>query len=328
MRFVESRVVALALGLAWVALVGCKAPTPLPPKAVELNRLGSVAFSLGDLETAEIRFALAIEYHPRFTEAWVNLGLVELGRGNFVLAKKDFEKARSLNADLPAPHHALGLLADRRGDFEVAEKHYRDALKVDPGFAPARANLGRLYFRRAAFDDAREQFERLTEVAPESSEGWIGLTECFVRLGREDDADHALARGRTEVGDLPEIELLVARQLLRRGAFAQAEEILAPLTAHADPERQAAAWSWIAVARLGEGRPESAVQAASQALQADRDEVLPNHVMSAALEARGLPELADHWAARARELGQRSALSHGSSNGQRNRSLTGTGSAQ
>ena len=77
--------------LLFAGFLGCTAPVPLPPQAVELNRLGAVAFSAGDTEMAEVRFALAIEYHPRFTEAWVNLGLVEMARGNFVLAKKDFE---------------------------------------------------------------------------------------------------------------------------------------------------------------------------------------------------------------------------------------------
>jgi tetratricopeptide (TPR) repeat protein len=266
-----------------VALLGCKAPIPLPPQAVELNRLGAVAFSLGDAETAEVRFALAIEYHPRFTEAWVNLGLVEMSRGNFVLAKKDFEKARDLNEDLPAPHHALGLLADRRGQGPIAEHHYKAALKVDPGFAPARANLGRLDFQRGAFDDAREQFERLTEAAPEAIEGWTGLTESLLRLGREDDADAALGRGRARLGDRPELLLLVARQLLRRGAFPEAEEILAPLTGYADARHQSAAWSWIAVARVGEGRPGEAMLAASEALRADANDPLAKHAMSEAL---------------------------------------------
>src|SRR5580658_5233973 len=284
---------SLAFGSALWFLMGCKPPTPLPPKAVELNELGALAFSLGDLETAEVRFGLAIEYHPRFTEAWVNLGFVELGRGNFVLAKKDFERARGLNEDLPAPHHALGLLADRRGQAQAAIHHYRAALKVDPGFAPARAHLGRLEFRLGNLDDAREQFERLTEGAPDSSEGWEGLIECLLRLGREDDADHALATGRARIGDVPELVLLVARQLLRRGAFEAAEEALAPITFHADPHRQASAWSWIAVARLGEGRLDEALRAAGEALLADGDDALPNHVMSVALKARGLSELPD-----------------------------------
>ncbi len=104
-----------ALFVAFALLFGCNASVPLSPKAIELNRMGALALAAGDVETAEVRFALAIEYHPRFTEAWVNLGLVEMGRGNLALAKKDFERARDLNEDLPAPHHALGLLFDRQG---------------------------------------------------------------------------------------------------------------------------------------------------------------------------------------------------------------------
>jgi tetratricopeptide (TPR) repeat protein len=248
--------------------------------------MGALALAAGDVETAEARFALAIEYHPRFTEAWVNLGLVEMSRGNRVLAKKDFEKARDLNDDLPAPHHALGLLFDRGGQSAIAEHHYREALKVDPGFAPARANLGRILFRRGAFDDAREQFERLTEVAPESMEGWAGLTESLLRLGREDDADEALARGRARIGDVPELLVLVARQLLRRRAFAAAEALLAPLTFHADPERQGTAWSWISVARLGEGRVDDAVAAAREALLAGGPDPLATYALRAALGRR------------------------------------------
>jgi tetratricopeptide (TPR) repeat protein len=272
--------------MAFGLLVGCAAPVPLSPKAVELNRMGAIALAAGDVEIAEVRFALAIEYHPRFTEAWVNLGLVEMSRGNLGLAKKDFEKARDLNEDRPTPHHALGLLFDKEGQSVVAEHHYREALKVDPGFAPARANLGRILFQRGAFHDAREQFERLTEVAPESMEGWAGLTESLVRLGREEDADEVLARGRARIGDVPELRVLVARQLLRRRAFAAAEELLAPLTFHPDPTRQGAAWSWICVARLGEGRADEAVAAAREALLVGGADPLAAYAMRAALASR------------------------------------------
>src|SRR5687768_825498 len=124
-----------------LAVTGCASIPPLPPKALELNRDGAAALAAGDLATAEARFAVAIEYSPRFTEAWVNLGYVELRRGNLERARKHFVKARDLNPDLPAPHHALGLLADRRDIAKEAEGHYRQALKVDPGFVPARVNL-------------------------------------------------------------------------------------------------------------------------------------------------------------------------------------------
>ena len=51
------------------------------------------------------------------------LGLVEQRRrGNFDTARRDFVKARDLNPDLPAPHHAPGILAAAEGHAAEAEK--------------------------------------------------------------------------------------------------------------------------------------------------------------------------------------------------------------
>jgi predicted Zn-dependent protease len=182
-----------------------------------------------------------------------------------------------------------------------AEKHYRAALKVDPGFAPSRANLGRLLFARRAFDDAREQFARLTEVAPESLEGWIGLAECLVRLDREGEADEAIARGRARFGDAPPLVLLVARQMLRRGNFAQAEAALAPLTSDADASRKCAAWGWIAIARASAGDLDGAIDASNEALAIDPGDPIATYAMAVTLAKRGDAK-ADAWVARAHAL--------------------------
>ncbi|MBX3227015.1 MAG: tetratricopeptide repeat protein [Labilithrix sp.] len=260
---------ALALLAVLCITAGCASIPPLPPKAIELNQNGAAALAAGDLETAEARFSLALEFSPRFTEAWVNLGYVELRRGDLAGARKHFVKARELNPDLPAPHHALGLLADRRGIGKEAEGHYKQALKVDPGFVPSRENLARRYFERGAFEDARGQYLRLTQVAPEAREGYVGLAECLFRLDREAEAADVIARARGRFGDVPEVLLLVARLELRGDAFAQAEETLAPLTNDADRTRAATAWAWIAVARKARGDARGARAAAKESLALD-----------------------------------------------------------
>jgi Flp pilus assembly protein TadD len=214
----------------------------------------------------------------------VNLGYVELRRGNLELAKKHFAKARSLNPDLPAPHHALGLLADRRDRQKEAEGHYRAALKVDPGFVPSRVNLARRLFQRGAHEDAREQFHRLTQVAPDSVLGYVGLAECLLRLDREAEADGVLDRARTRFGERPELLVLVARQMLRRGAPAEAEEILAPLTDDADRSRAASAWAWIGVARLDRGDRRGARHAAGQSLEIDERDAVAREVLKLAAQ--------------------------------------------
>lgn len=273
------------LALAVEALA-CNHTAPLPAHAVRLNRDGAAALAAGDLATAEARIAVALEYNPRFVEAWVNLGLVELRRGNFAVARKHLLHARDLNPDLPAPHHALGVLADKEGHVTEAERHYRAALRVDPGFGAARANLARRLFERGALEEAREQFLRLTEVAPETIEGWLGLVEAHLRLGRLGDADDVLTRARRRFGEHPGIVLLEARQMLRREAFAEAEGKLGALTRDGDRATASAAWAWIGVARLGQGNAEGAVAAAREALLLDDENPVARYAMETARQLR------------------------------------------
>ena len=273
-----SRASARCRGFAWSAALesmavllaaspaGCVPGAPLPAKAIALNRDGAIALTQGDLSVAEARIALALEYSPRFTEAWVNLGLIELERANFERARRALVKARDLNPDLPAPHHALGLIAERQGRSGEAEGHYRAALKVDPGFAPARINLARSLFDRGALEDAREQFLRLTQVAPDLAEGWAGLCDSLLRLQRIDDADDVLGDAIARFGRTPRLAIMDARLLLQRNAFSDAEERLESLTDDPNRAQAAEAFAWLAIARLGEGDSVGAVAAARRAL--------------------------------------------------------------
>jgi tetratricopeptide (TPR) repeat protein len=272
--------------VAFLAIAGCASAVPLPRKALELNSAGALALAQGDLATAEARFSVALEYSPRFVEAWVNLGYVELRRGNFEQARRDFARARELNPDIPAPHHALGVLADEERKGPEAEAHYRAALKVDPGFAPARANLARLLYARGQYENAREQFQRLVEVAPHAVEGWAGEAEALLQLDREAEAEAVVTRARSRVGDAPALRILVARQRLALGEWDDAEATLAPLVGDADRSRACAAWAWMAVARVGKHDLTGARQAARAALAIDRTD-------SVALYAMRLTEAAE-----------------------------------
>jgi tetratricopeptide (TPR) repeat protein len=271
-------IVALAFVGALVS-TACASSVPLPRKAIDLNTAGAQALLQGDLSAAEACLSVAIEYSPRFVEAWVNLGYVELRRGNFEQAKSDFARARDINQDIPAPHHALGLLAEKAGRSEEAEAHYRAALKVDPGFAPARANLARRLFARGQYEAAREQFQRLEHVAPDSAVGWEGEAETLLQLGRGAESDDVVARGRERFGDTPALMILVGRQLLARGEWDGAEAALAPLVGDQDHGRACAALAWLAVGRAARGDREGAIAAARAAMAIEPDEEVARYVL-------------------------------------------------
>ncbi|HMI82793.1 MAG TPA: tetratricopeptide repeat protein [Polyangiaceae bacterium] len=268
--------------LAATSCLACTGTAPLAPKAVALNQAGTEALAHGNLETAEARFALALEFHPRFVEALTNLGLVEMQRGNLARAKLLFERARRINADLAQPHHALGVVAERERRPDIASDHYREALRVNPGFGPSRANLARMLFAAARYDEAREQFTRLVEVEPALLAGRTGLAETLLQLGRESESDGVLERAHADFGDAPDIVVLEARRHLRRGRAVEAEALLLPLAqGHDDTAR--AAWSWIAAGRLASGDRWGALDAAEKAFVLDRNDAVATFVVAMTL---------------------------------------------
>jgi tetratricopeptide (TPR) repeat protein len=284
-------------GICGLLLLGCTRAAPLPPKAAQLNRAGIEALARGDLETADARFALALEYSPRFVEALTNQGLVEMQRGNFARSRHLLERARRLNPDVAQPHHGLGVLAERQHRPDVASEHYAEALRVDPGFAPSRLNLGRLLFAAGMVEHARSQFKRSVEVAPREPLAWAGYVESLQRLGRTAEADDALQRALERFPEHPELTVLEARALIRRGAYGRALTALAPLTQGRD-DNAVAALGWSAVAELALERSQRAAAAARRALALSPHDAVATYALALALQRQGSAQ-ARSWIERA-----------------------------
>lgn len=290
----------LALGLSSLILLHCGGVAPLPKQAIDLNDRGAAALAAGDLEVADARLSLALEYSPRFVDALVNLGLVECQRGNFARARQLLTRARRVNPDVAQPHHGLGVLAELERRPDLASEHYLDALRVDPGFAPARGNLGRLQFEAGQLDAATLTFKKLSEVAPDDPRGLVGLGETLLRLGRYAEAQATAARAARRFPDEPTLSLLGARVALHARDFGLAERTLSPLAARRD-EFGAAALAWLATLELARGEPRRAVGAAERALRLDPEQPVAVHALSLALSELGDPT-APAWRARSLEL--------------------------
>lgn len=265
--------------LVLLTVSACKGAAPLPPRAIDLNRDGVAALEAGDLETADARFELALEYNPRFVEALTNQGLVELQRGNFSRARQLLQRARRLNPDVAQPHHALGLLAEREGRADRASKHYQEALRIDPGFGASRANLARLAFDAGLYEHAREQFKKLSEVAPDEPVGYAGLAESLIKLQRSDEADAIISAARARFAEDPTLMVLDARRMLRAGDAREAIALLAPLTRETS-DLGVAALAWTAAAELSLGHRDGAAKAARHALALAPDHAVARYVLS------------------------------------------------
>ncbi len=301
------RILAIALTLQ-IFCIACASSPPLPPKALDLNQAGVAALAAGDLETADARFSLALEYNPNFVDALTNQGLVELQRGNFERARELFSRARRLNPDVAQPHHALGVLEEREHRPDLASRNYYEALRVDPGFAPSRSNLAHLLYDGGLYEDALIQFKRLVEVSPEDPKAQAGLASTLLHLERVNEAAVVLETALPSAPNDPELTVLRARLELRRGAFGAAIALLLPL-ASGRTDTAVSALSWLSAAELARGRTREAVGAAEQALALAPDDPLASYALAVSLKKLGDPT-ARRWRERARALspGARLAL--------------------
>jgi Flp pilus assembly protein TadD len=79
---------------------------------------------------------------PELSGPHANLGLVYLKTQRIEDARKELERAVSLNPNNPALLNYLGIAERSAGNFDKARDAYNKALELDPNFAPAHANLG------------------------------------------------------------------------------------------------------------------------------------------------------------------------------------------
>ena len=293
------RIAAIALSLP-IFCFACAGTAPLPPKALALNEAGVAALAAGDLETADARFSLALEYNPKFVDALTNQGLVELERGNFERARQLLTRARRLNPDVAQPHHALGVLAERERRPDLASRDYYEALRVDPGFAPSRANLAHLLYDGGLYEEALLQFRRLVEVAPDATAARVGLAATLLHLERVTEAGSVIESALALDAANPELSILAARLEIRRGEFEAAIARLSPL-GEARSELAVHALAWLAAAQLAHGQPEAAVRAAERAIALSPDDALASYALGISLKKLGDPG-AQRWLDRASAL--------------------------
>ena len=178
--------------LALALFSACATGGTLPAVAVEHNTAGAESLAAGELDDAEARFRLALEYHPGFAESRANLGLVAFERGQLDDAEGQLRAAIRLDANFDEAWSNLGLVLAAKGQLRDAKRAFETALAIDPGLIAARRNLADLVMRDADYVEARAHLMRLVQIVDASTvdgaRASAMLAYCELRLGRPEEA--------------------------------------------------------------------------------------------------------------------------------------------
>ena len=138
----------------------------------------------GGTEAVEF-YREAIASGDNIAEAFCNLGIIDLDRGNMVGALDNFTQSLKHEPRHVEAHYNLANLYYDAGDFPLARLHYEAATQIEPNFSLVYYNLALVYHRLANVVGARQALHRYKELEPGDEE--IELVDQLLKameLGR------------------------------------------------------------------------------------------------------------------------------------------------
>jgi len=224
-------------------------PDPLVRRAAvaavgagDIRRAGSRLVPLLRDPVREVRIEAA-----RALAGNAELHLTESDRTAFRAALDDYIAVQRYNSDRGEAHMNLALLEIRRGNGLLADDHLDQAIRIDPGFVPAYVQLAELLRGRGHEQRAEAILRLAVQHSPNSGQAHHALGLSLVRQGRLEVALEELRLGAELASENPRHGYVYAIGLDQKGRRADAERVLEGVLArhpyHADSLLAAATWA-------------------------------------------------------------------------------------
>jgi tetratricopeptide (TPR) repeat protein len=179
--------------LAGPLLGGALCGETAPKNAQEIVQEQACVANLqkGDLDAAETRCEICLEYNERNAECLNNLGLVWFYRGDDGRARGFFIRAIRENNDFAQPRNNMGALEFKALNFREAVKFFESAIEIDPRFADGRYNLALSWLRigqqqiakgldpSEAFRNAEVHYRRIFELFPNTAKAYNDMGQIM-----------------------------------------------------------------------------------------------------------------------------------------------------
>lgn len=112
----------------------------------------------------------AIAEGDNVAEAFCNLGIIDLDRGEIIEALDHFTQSLKHDPRHVEAHYNLGNLYYDAGDFPLARLHYEAAAQIEPNFALVYYNLALVYHRLADVAGATQALLKYKDLEPGDEE--------------------------------------------------------------------------------------------------------------------------------------------------------------
>lgn len=155
---------------------------------VYLYALSISAFRADNKELDQRATAQLVKVGSDRPEFHLLMGKALLNRDENEKALAEFEKAESVNPNLPFLHFNLGLAHQRLRDMDLAEAEYRKDIALEPDMAYDYEQLGKLYEQQSRVEDAEKMYRAALAREPRLPDSLLKLGQIERRNGNNQEA--------------------------------------------------------------------------------------------------------------------------------------------
>ena len=194
----------------------------IPDHPQILNMYGLACAELDDLSKAEQAIEKATKTNPRYTDAWLNLGVIRQRAGHIESAAEAYQQLRAIEPNSPVGHINYGNVCQLLHRFEEASSAYARALTITPDDASIWSSISRAYLYAGNWNKSLEATDRCLSLSPGNTGALAIRSAALLELGRNGD-----------VADLVDFDRLIeTRDFSPPPGFANLQEFNAALCEH------------------------------------------------------------------------------------------------
>ena len=141
----------------------------------------------GDATAAE-HYLEAINEGDNVAEAYCNLGIINLERGQLSKALDNFTLSLKNDPRHVEAHYNLANLYYDAGDLQLAKLHYEAAAQIEPGFALVYFNLSLVYHKLGDLSAASATLEKYRQLEPEDED--LEVLNQLLKAMKRNQSEH------------------------------------------------------------------------------------------------------------------------------------------
>lgn len=176
------------------------------------------------LDQAKHSLELILEKNPDFAPAYVFMGNVYAGKGEYEEALEYYDGALHLKKDMPLALLMAGSAYLKMGDLDKALAKMKDAIALNPGMIQAYLGASRVLTKQERFDEAAATLQDALKHNPQSEDARLALAAVYRQQGRTEDAIRGLESLVERDEESWQARLQLARILAEHGQGTRAVE--------------------------------------------------------------------------------------------------------